>query len=168
MRRALLIGVLAAAALVAVAFTQVNAGGSGHAVTTVGHGVVTVVPDEATISAGVRTTGSTAQAALAANAAAMGKVIAALKKVGFETIQTQEVSLYPQTGPKGGVTGYVAQNTVSVTAAIADAGRLIDAAVGAGANNVDGPMLGVSIQGRLYREALEKAVVDAKAKAQAL
>jgi uncharacterized protein YggE len=57
---------------------------------------------------------------------------------------------------------------VSVTGPIADAGRLIDAAVGAGANTVDGPTLGVSIQGRLYRQALQGAVADARAKAQAL
>lgn len=167
MRRALLIAALAVAALVAVAFTRA-AGSTGRSVTTVGHGVVTVVPDEATITAGVRTTGATASDALAANSDAMTKVIAALKRVGFKTIQTEEVSLYPQTGSKGRVTGYVAQDSVSVTGPIADAGRLIDAAVGAGANTVDGPTLGVSIQGRLYRQALQGAVADARAKAQAL
>jgi uncharacterized protein len=167
MRRALLIAAVAAAALVAVAFTRAGSTGA-RSVTTVGHGVVTVVPDEATISAGVRTTGPTAAAALAANADAMAKVIAALKRVGFHSIQTQQVSLYPQTGSRGRVTGFVAQNTVSVVSAIADAGRLVDAAVGAGANTVDGPSLGVSIQGRLYRQALARALADARAKAQAL
>jgi uncharacterized protein len=168
MRRLLPIAAVGAAALVAVAFTRAGTTPSGRTVTTAGHGVVSVVPDQATISAGVRTTAPTASAALAQNAAALGKVIVALKQVGFKTLQTQQVSLVPQTSPRGRVTGYVAQNTVAVTAAIADAGRLIDAAVGAGANTVDGPALGVSVQRSLYRQALQKAVVDARAKAAAL
>ena len=167
MRRLLLISALAVAAAVAVAFTAAGSS-TTRTVTTNGHGVVTVVPDQATIDAGVRTSGSTAAAALAANGNAMTRVIAALKQVGVKTIQTQEVSLYPQTGPRGKVTGFVAQNTVTVTAPIAGAGRLIDAAVGAGANTVDGPTLGVSIQGRLYRQALRNAIVDARAHALAL
>jgi uncharacterized protein YggE len=167
MKRVLLISALAVAAAVAVAFTTAGSS-SSRTVTSNGHGVVTVVPDLATIDAGVRTSGSSAAAALAANGNAMARVIAALKQVGFKTIQTQQVSLYPQTGPRGKVTGFVAQNTVTVTAPIADAGRLIDAAVGAGANTVDGPTLGVSIQGRLYRQALRNAVADARAHAVAL
>ena len=167
MRRLLLISALAVAAAVAVAFTAAGSS-TTRTVTTNGHGVVTVVPDQATIDAGVRTSGSTAAAALAANGNAMTRGIAALKQVGVKTIQTQEVSLYPQTGPRGKVTGFVAQNTVTVTAPIAGAGRLIDAAVGAGANTVDGPTLGVSIQGRLYRQALRNAIVDARAHALAL
>jgi len=167
MKRVLLVSALAVAATVAVAFTTAGSS-SNRTVTSNGHGVVTVVPDLATIDAGVRTSGSTAAAALAANSNAMGRVIAALKQVGVKTIQTQQVSLYPQTGPRGKVTGFVAQNTVTVTAPIAGAGRLIDAAVAAGANTVDGPTLGVSIQGRLYRQALSKAVADARAHAVAL
>jgi uncharacterized protein YggE len=169
MRRFLIIGAVAAAAVAGLAFTRVSSSTSGRTVTTQGHGVVTVVPDEATISAGVRTSAGTSAGALAANAAAMTRVIAALKQVGFKSIQTQEVSLYPQTDQRGNeVIGYVAQNSVSVVAAIGFAGRLIDAAVGAGANIVDGPTLGVSIQATLYRQALKKAVVDARAKAEAL
>lgn len=168
MKRLLLICALAGAALVAVAFTQADSTAAGHTVTTVGHGVVTVVPDQATFSAGVRTSGATAAAALSANSAAMTRVIAALKQVGVKKIQTQQVSLYPQMSTRNTVTGYVAQNSVTVTSAIADAGKLIDAAVGAGANTVDGPSLGVSIQGRLYRQALRNAVADARAKARAL
>jgi uncharacterized protein len=168
MRRVLLITAVAGLAAVAVAFTTAGSSASGRTVTTNGHGVVTVVPDQATIDAGVRTTGATAAAALAANGDAMTRVIAALKRAGATKIQTQEVSLYPQTGPRGKVTGFVAQNTVTATSPLAQAGRLIDAAVGAGANTIDGPTLGVSIQNRLYRQALRNAVADARAKALAL
>jgi uncharacterized protein YggE len=137
-------------------------------VTTNGHGVITAVPDEATVSAGVRTDGATAAAALSANATKMNAVLAALKAASGEEIQTQEVSLYPSTDPQGKVTGYTAQNTVSAKAKIADAGALVDAAVGAGANTVDGPSLTLSDQDALYRDALKKAVSDARAKALAL
>jgi uncharacterized protein YggE len=137
-------------------------------VTTNGHGVITAVPDEATVSAGVRTDGATAAAALSANATKMNAVLAALKAANGEEIQTQEVSLYPSTDPQGKVTGYTAQNTVSAKAKIADAGALVDAAVGAGANTVDGPSLTLSDQDALYRDALKKAVSDARAKALAV
>ena len=137
-------------------------------VTTNGHGVITAVPDEATVSAGVRTDGATAAAALAANATKMNALIAALKAANGDELQTQQVSLYPTTDQQGKVTGYTAQNTVSAKAKIAAAGALIDAAVGAGANNVDGPSLTLSDQDALYRDALKKAVQDARAKAVAL
>jgi len=168
MRRLLPISAIVVAAAVAVAFTAAGSSGGGRSVTTAGHGVVTVVPDEATIDAGVRSAAATAAQALSDNAAAMTRVIAAVKQVGVKSIQTQEVSLYPQTNARGHVTGYVAQNTVTATGSIANAGRLIDAAVGAGANTVDGPTLGVSVQSALYRLALQRAVDDAKAKAKAL
>jgi uncharacterized protein YggE len=66
------------------------------------------------------------------------------------------------------VTGYVADNSVSAQAKIAGAGALIDAAVAAGANNVSGPTLDVSDRDARYRDALGKAVADARAKAAAL
>ncbi len=137
-------------------------------VTTIGDGSVSAVPDVATITAGVRTTAATAAAALASNATKMNAVIGALKHAGGDELQTQQVSLDPQTNNQNAVTGYVAQNTVSAKAKIAGAGALIDAAVNAGANTVEGPSLDVSDRDALYLEALKKAVTDAHAKAQAL
>src|SRR3954452_18079070 len=106
---------LTAAALIGVARPEAARGDSTQTdlVTTIGHGVVTAVPDEATVSAGVRTHAATAHAALAANAKAMNAVVDALKQAGGRDLQTQQVSLYPQTDQEGKVTGYVAQDTVS-------------------------------------------------------
>ena len=137
-------------------------------VTASGHGTVTAVPDQAVVSAGVSTRAATAQAALAQNADDMQHVIAALKNAGGTDVQTQQVSLYPQTNDQGTVTGYSAQNSVSAKAGVAKAGALVDAAVAAGANTIDGPSLAVSDQDALYRDALERAVADARAKAEAL
>jgi len=174
--RRLLTFAAAAAALVAVAaFAGVGRpeAARGDAappdtVTTTGHGVVTVVPDEASVSAGVHTQAETAAAALAQNAKLMSSVIAALKAAGGSDLQTQQVSLYPRTNNQNEVTGYVADNSVSAESKIAGAGALIDAAVAAGANNVSGPTLDVSDRDARYRDALGKAVADARAKAAAL
>jgi uncharacterized protein len=137
-------------------------------VTTVGHGTVKVVPDEATVSAGVHTQAASAAEALAANARLMNQVVAALKRAGGEDLQTQQVSLYPQSNEQGQVTAYTAENSVSAKTKVAKAGSLVDAAVQAGANTVSGPSLGVSDRDARYRDALKKAVEDARAKAQAL
>src|ERR1700759_4028581 len=167
----LLLLALAAAAVVAV----VSFAGPAHGdipapgtVTTTGHGSVTLVPDTATISAGVHTQAKTAAAALAQNAAAMNDVIAALEAHGGDDLQTEQVSLQPQTSPSGAVTGYAADDSVSASSPIAGAGALIDAAVAAGANTVSGPTLEVDAKDAPYRKALAAAVGDARAKAQAL
>ena len=161
---------LAAASLIGVARPEAARGDSTQTdlVTTMGHGVVTAVPDEATVSAGVRTDGATAAAALEANSKTMNAVVAALKQAGGDDLQTQQVSLFPQTNEQGKVTGYSAQNTVSAKSDVAGAGALVDAAVGAGANTVDGPSLTLSDEDALYRQALERAVENARAKALAL
>jgi uncharacterized protein YggE len=167
---------LAAAAVVAVAaFAGVGRPEAAHGdvaspdtVTTTGHGVVTVVPDEASVSAGVHTQAASAAAALAQNAQLMSSVVAALKAAGGSDLQTQQVSLYPQTNDQNQVTAYVADNSVSAKSKIARAGGLIDAAVAAGANTVNGPTLDVSDRDARYRDALGKAVEDARAKAGAL
>jgi uncharacterized protein YggE len=173
MRRLLVIAagaLLALAALAGVGRPSAARGDTApqNAVTTLGHGVVTAVPDEATVSAGVQTQAATAAEALSRNAELMNKVVAALKRAGGARLQTQQVSLYPQSDPQGTVTGYLAQNTVSARSKVADAGALIDAAVGAGANTVDGPSLAVSDHDALYRRALARALEDARAKAEAL
>src|SRR3954467_13882680 len=91
-------------------------------VTTIGHGVVTAVLDEATVSAGVRSDAATAAAARATNSKAMNAVIVALKQAGGDDLQTQQVSLYPQSDEQGKVTGYSAQNTASAKSAVAGPG----------------------------------------------
>jgi uncharacterized protein YggE len=162
--------VLAVAALAGIGRPDTARGDTAtpDTVTTLGHGVVTIVPDEATVTAGVHTQAASASAALAENAKLMSAVVAALKAAGGEALQTQQVSLYPQTDPQGQVSAYVADNSVSAKTKIAGAGALIDAAVGAGANTVNGPALGVSDRDGLYRDALGKAVADARLKAEAL
>lgn len=176
MKKLIAATVLAAALLAAAAFTGVgrpeaargDASPSTRLVTTSGHGTVTAVPDTASIAAGVRVEAATAAAALARCSARATKVIAALKSAGGRNVQTRQVSVQPLTSPAGRTTGFAAENQVSADVAIAGAGALVDAATAAGATNVDGPTLQVSNQPALYRQALGRALDDARAKAQAL
>ena len=137
-------------------------------VTVSGVGIVKAVPDEAQMSFGVETRRPTAQAAVAANADAMRKVINALRQAGAREIATQWVSVYPFTRQDGTIEGYSASNSVSALSDVDDAPGLIDAAAEAGANQVSGPGLSSSNAEALYRQALAKAVADARLRAEVL
>lgn len=171
----LLAGVLLVAAAIA-GVAQPHLGRSatpatGTVIAVTGNGTVDATPDRASFDFGVTTRGSTAAEALSRNSSEARAIIDALERAGIDTsdIQTTQVSLWPQTSNDGmRVTGYQASNSVQVTAALAKSGPLVDAAVGAGANNVDGPNLDTADKASLYAEALKKAVGDAKTKAQAL
>ncbi len=137
-------------------------------VTVTGTGVVLAVPDRAELSAGVETRASTARAALAANAAAMRKVLDALRAKGGKNVTTQTVSLSTAFDQNGQPDGFVATNVASAETTLDGAGALIDGAVDAGANSVSGPSLSRSDAEELYRRALERAVEDAKLRAEVL
>ena len=145
-----------------------DAAAADDTVTVNGVGTVKAVPNEAQMSFGVETRRSTAQVAVAANADAMRKVINALRQAGAREIATQWVSVYPFTNETGVIDGYSASNSVSAVSDVADAPGLIDAAAEAGANQISGPGLSSSNAEALYREALAKAVGDARLRAEVL
>lgn len=125
-------------------------------------------PDMATINLGVTTEGATAQAALAENARRMTALTQALRRAGVaeRDIQTSNVSVYPQQvygeGQAPRITGYQANNSVSAKVrTIANTGRVIDAAVAAGGNTVNG----VSFSYQNPDEQLDAARRDAIAEA---
>lgn len=148
------------------------AGGSGQGITVVGSGSERAAPDVAEWSFGVRADAQTADAALAAAGAAMEQVLGALRSVGItgENLETEQVSVYPRTSSDGSsVVGYDASNTVhAVIHNLGRVGRVVDAAVGAGANEVYGPSLRVSDAERAYRAAVKSAFADARARAAAI
>jgi uncharacterized protein YggE len=171
MRRiALVAGALLAAAALAGALRPDGAGAEDPAqttdtVTVTGTGVVTAVPDRAEISAGVESRAPTAKAALSANGAAMQKVIEALRANGGKDVTTQTVSLSTAFDQNGQPSGFVASNVATAGTSLGGAGALIDTAVAAGANTIYGPSLSRSDADALYRQALAKAVEDAKGRA---
>jgi uncharacterized protein len=130
-------------------------------------------PDMATISAGVVTQAADAAAAMRENAARMERVIAALKRAGIldRDIQTANVSLQPQyryaQNQPPVITGYQAQNTVSVRFRdIGRAGAVLDALVATGANQINGPDLGLENPAAAMDEARLDAMSKAKARAE--
>ena len=178
MNRLRTILVLAGVLLVAAAITGVaqphlgrSATPPGSTITVKGSGTVDATPDRASFDFGVTTNGATADQALSRNSSEARTIIDALKKAGVDSsdIQTTQVSLWPQTSSDGTrITGYQASNSVQVTAALGKSGELVDAAVGAGANNVDGPSLDTADKASLYNAALKKALGAAREKAQAI
>ncbi len=143
---------------------------SGTVLDVVAEGRTTRVPDLATIRAGVVSSAPTASQALRDNAAAMTKVMAALRRAGVAArdLATTSVQLSPQyryaDNQPPVVTGYQATNTVTVRFRdIATSGTILDALVAQGANQIDGPNLSVAEPD----EALDEARTDAIRRAQA-
>jgi len=175
------LALLAAAGIALAAFAGVVQPSGAHSapadtssggITVLGTGSATVIPNRAFFAFGTVSQVATANAALAASSQSVARVIAALKKAGVAQadIQTADVSLSPRMNDNGDeIVGYTASNTVTATVRkIGDAGGVVDAAVGAGANQVSGPNLLASDQDAAYRNALERAVADARAKAETL
>ena len=137
-------------------------------------------PDLAVFNAGVTSQGKTAGEALSANSADMNRVIATLKKAGIadKDIQTSQISLnpiygQPVVGPNGQVSqeprivGYQATNTVMIRSRdIKNFGKVLDALVSAGANQVSGPSFQLSDPSMANDEARVSAVKAARARAE--
>jgi uncharacterized protein YggE len=108
-------------------------------------GRVESAPDMATLSMGVVTEGATAAAAMAANSQRMNALTQALRRAGVaeRDIQTSNLSVNPQyayvENQQPRITGYQATNTVNARVrTLANVGRVVDGAVAAGGNTVNG------------------------------
>ena len=169
----LAVATLAVAALAGVVAlperaSAVEPNDNDRTVSVTGTGTVSVIPDRAELSFGVESRGATAKGALAANAVEMRKLIAALRSAGAAGIATQWVGVNPVLRDGVTIEEWSATNTVSASIEAAKAGALIDTAVGAGANQVYGPSLSSSDAKKLQQDALQAAVADARARAEAL
>jgi uncharacterized protein YggE len=131
-----------------------------------GTATISVNPDQAQLSVGVVTQGSTAQEAGQLNASQSTTMQSALKAVlGLNgTIQTVGYSIYPRysNGNTPTIIGYTASNTVQVTTNnLGNVGALIDAANQAGANNVSGVTFGLQNPDPTLQQALTAATKQA-------
>ena len=150
-------------------------------ITVSGEGQVSARPDIAVVRIGVETEADTATAALDDNSMRMSGVISATLDAGVnrEDVQTQGLSLRPiyqrpdpgpedEEGPPE-LVGYRAHNVVAVTVRDLDQlGALLDAAVEAGGNTIQGIRFEISDNEALRSEAREAAMNDAIAKAEQL
>ncbi len=138
-----------------------------------GSGVATAQADQATVDLGVQVTADSASVAIGENADAMSAVIQAIKALGIseDDIVTTSYSVYPQydwTESGRVFKGYTVTNLVQVTVKDLDiVGDVIDAAAGAGANQINGITFGLSDEMReeLKTNAYIAALTDAQSKA---
>lgn len=144
-----------------------------------------ISPDKVSVTLGVETQEKTAQEAAKKNAETMNAIINGLKGLGLDTsqISTSYYNIYPvyeykpipeervlPPYPQNQVlVGYRVTNTITVTAsASANIGEIIDAAISAGANQVQGVSYFVSeeVQSQMNNDLIEQAVLNARMKAE--
>lgn len=172
-------GPLDRAHLYEVAPEQVRPGAAADSVSVLevsGSAEVRVPADRARITFAVETEDSTAGGAAAENARRMEAAIAALRDAGVEglEIETRGYALQPRYRRPDGpgsreIDGYRARNLVVVTVPEVDAvGRLIDTAVGGGANRVTSLAFEAADTEPARLEALRRAVERARREAEAV
>lgn len=138
-----------------------------------GEGKVYVVPDLAVVNVGVRAQGQTVKVAQDQMNSNINAVTEAIKKLGIDSkdIQTTNYSINPDydySNQPQKIKGYSASSTVQVK--VKDTEKLnsvIDISTANGANEVYGISFDVSDKTKAENEAREKAVSDAKKKAEA-
>lgn len=142
---------------------------------TSGTGEAKVTPDRAAVMVNVQTRGATAAVAGAENARRTSAVLVALGKLGLPKSQlsTEGYSVNPEmvygAGQAPRVTGYVVTNTIRAeTQRPEQAGAIIDAALGAGANMINGLSFYASSIDEPRRTAIALAVSSARADAEAM
>lgn len=141
-------------------------------VSVTGTGKSTITPDRVTFTVGVQTVADTVDQAVNENNRKVADVIAALKKAGATDaqIRTSNFSIWPQQDYQQGrlprILGYQVSNTVTVRRdSVADAGRLLQAAVNAGVNTSSGLQFESSDPAAGRDAGLRAAFNDARAKA---
>lgn len=162
-------------------------------ITVVGMGQANGTPDVATVSLGVEAVDEDAAAAFAKASDAATKILAAVieKGIAREDVQTTGINIYSQIQPTGdpavstpgGAPGipprfYQAQIFVNIkvrnldqttpTTSVTKVGEIIDSAVKAGANLINGITFDLSDPSALASKARANAIADARAKAQEL
>jgi uncharacterized protein len=165
---------------------------SRSTISTSGTATTKVKPDKISVTVGAETNGTTAEEAASKNANLTAGIIAILKGLGIAENQTGTTNynlspvygqkpvvdkacidinrLPPECVPRPQITGYVATNSLSITLAengTIDPGKVIDTAIGAGANNVNGVFFFTSQekQEKVRDSLIQQAIANARQKA---
>lgn len=141
-----------------------------------GTGSVFVKPDTAIATVGVDITASTLAQATSDASSRMTAVLDKIKSLGVDSkdITTTSYTVNPITSnPKEGetpqITGYHVSNVVQVKIRkLDDVGKILDAAIGAGANSLNSLYFTVDDPSSSQKDARTQAVTDAMAKAKTL
>lgn len=166
---------LSACAAPAAANQQAATNDQPRTISVSGNGISYSKPDIAVAQVGVETHGSDPSQVVSDNTTKMTALVAALKKLGIDDkdIQTSNFSVYAQQnydndGKPTDFT-YVADNIVTITVRdLTKVGDTLAQAVDAGANNISGISFSVADQTALEGEARDKAMADAKTRAEQL
>jgi uncharacterized protein YggE len=142
-------------------------------ITVSAHGEIQVVPDRAYILLSVQTRESSAAEAASENAAKQTAIITALRSMGIAAsqISTQNYTVSPETRNDSGnhtprVVSYLVSNSIRIEVSdLSLIGRVVDASLSHGANQVSSLSFFESNADQLYRNALTLAVSNAKAQA---
>ena len=145
-------------------------------ITTNGEGIIKAVPEVASVYLSVEGYGKTAKEARDKNAVTMNNVMKELKKLGVtkEEIQAVSFNVYPtyNFNPEKNqniITGYQAGNQIIIkTDKLDRIGTIVDAAIDAGANNVQNIVYSVKDEEAWTLKALEKATLVASKKAKTI
>jgi uncharacterized protein YggE len=181
-----LVALAAAIAILAVAavntridhiFTNVNAQTdmTNNTLFVTGSATNETKPDKVTVSLGVETTNSTAQAALTANSYLMNKVLDALKAAGVQENETSTSTFsitpnynYSSNTNQGRLIGFTVTNSIQIESSnMESVSKWIDVAVSAGANNVNNIYFSLSDKklDNMKNSLLKDAIDNAKTKA---
>ena len=147
---------------------------NNYTLTVEGKGEVRVVPDQALLSVGVVTENEQLLPAQQENTIKSNQIISAVKQLGIEdtSIKTTLYNIQPKYEYIDGKTifkGYQVEHQLEILIKeIAKVGEIIDAAFKNGANRGGNVQFIVSTPDRFYREALTKAMIDARSKAEVI
>jgi len=144
---------------------------SGRHVRVVGSATVRMPPDRVSFSVGVETLHANVSEAFRANARKVEAVLAALKAKGVQAkeLQTSGLEISSRNPDGTPARGYRVANRVTVTREqAAGVGELIEAAIGAGANEANQLSFFVADPGTAQKRGLELAFESARAKAETL
>ncbi|MGG0823633.1 SIMPL domain-containing protein [Paenibacillus turicensis] len=164
-------GVFANRALAADAVQQ-----NKSIISVVGNGEISVKPDIAYLSIGVKTEAATAKAAQAGTAAKITKLTAVLKdqwKISGKDLKTGDFYVQPnytyseKDGQK--IKGYSSSHMLQITYRDLDkVGQLLDAVSEAGANQINNVNFGIENPEQFEAEVIEKAMKNANNRAKAI
>jgi len=141
-------------------------------VVTSGEGTVKRAPDQAWVTLAVESRAKTSREAQRLNADAMAAVIAKLKgMLPADAVRTTAYDLQPEYDYANGrqtLRGYAARNALEVRVdELPKVGDVLDAAVGAGGPSANNIRFDLKDRATAERDALQRAVEDAKARATA-
>ena len=149
-------------------------GNNEHTISVTGVGKIRVTPDVADVQLGINLTRDNVRAARDDAAAAMNRVLAALREMGIAEadLRTSYINIgpvYDYSGNTQRITGYQVSNIVDVHVPdLAKLADVIDGSIAAGATTVNGVTFDVADRSSAERQAREAAVRDARAHADTL